>query len=304
MPSTVTESRDRFTDFEANPVKQVATEPLSTFSIDVDTASYSFVRRSLMENVLPPKDAVRVEEMVNYFPYDYAGPTDRAEPFKANVSLMPTPWNADTKLMHIGIKGFSLDGQAKPALQPRLPDRHLGLDGGAGQAAAARQLLPPAARHAVGRTTPWRSSPMPAAPGTVLEPTKASEKGKILAALDAPVGRRLDRGRRGHPPGLSPGRAELRQGGRQPRHPRHRRRLQRRHHRPARTRRTSSSAKRETGIYLSVLGFGQGNYNDAMMQALAQNGNGNAAYIDTPQRGPQGAGGRGDRRRSSPSPRT
>ena len=114
LPPSVTEGRDRFRDFEANPVKQVATDPLSTFSIDVDTSSYSFVRRSLMENALPPKDAVRVEEMVNYFPYDYAGPRDRAEPFKANVSLMPTPWNADTRLMRIGIKGFSLDGQAKP----------------------------------------------------------------------------------------------------------------------------------------------------------------------------------------------
>ena len=86
---------------------------MSTFSIDVDTASYAFVRASLNSNVLPQKDAVRVEELINYFPYDYAGPADRAQPFKASVSVFPTPWNPDTRLMHIGIKGFTLNGQEK-----------------------------------------------------------------------------------------------------------------------------------------------------------------------------------------------
>ena len=105
------QGRDRFTDIVPNPVKIAASEPVSTFSIDVDTASYAFVRASLNNNVLPQKDAVRVEEMVNYFPYDYAGPADRAEPFKASVSVFPTPWNPDTRLLHVGIKGFTLDGQ-------------------------------------------------------------------------------------------------------------------------------------------------------------------------------------------------
>src|SRR5437773_2268459 len=98
------QGRDKFTDIQTNPVKIARDEPVSTFSIDVDTSSYSFVRGSLNQNVLPQKDAVRVEEMINYFPYDYAGPADRSVPFKANVSVFPTPWNADTRLMHIAIK--------------------------------------------------------------------------------------------------------------------------------------------------------------------------------------------------------
>ncbi|MBL8908877.1 MAG: von Willebrand factor type A domain-containing protein, partial [Rhizobiales bacterium] len=95
------QGRDRFTEVETNPVKVTAEEPVSTFSIDVDTASYAFIRASLNDNTLPQKDAVRVEEMINYFPYDYAGPADRAEPFTANVSVFPAPWNPANRLLHI-----------------------------------------------------------------------------------------------------------------------------------------------------------------------------------------------------------
>ena len=92
-------------------MKVTAEEPVSTFSIDVDTASYAFVRAALNDSTLPQKDAVRVEEMINYFPYDYAGPADRAEPFKTTASVFPAPWNPDHRLLHIGIKGFSLNGR-------------------------------------------------------------------------------------------------------------------------------------------------------------------------------------------------
>lgn len=279
LPSSITEGRDRFKDFEANAVKQVATDPLSTFSIDVDTASYSFVRRSLMENVLPQKDAVRVEEMVNYFPYDYASPLDRAEPFKANVSLMQTPWNADTKLMRIGIKGFSLDGQAKPhsnlvflidtSGSMEEPDKlPLLLN-------SFRLLLDTLSADDTVAIVTYAGSA-----GTVLEPTKASEKGKILAALEG-----LSAG------GSTAGAEGIRQAYN----------LAELNFDKAGVNRVILATdgdfnvgisdprelesfvekKRQTGIYLSVLGFGEGNYNDEMMQALAQNGNGNAAYIDS-----------------------
>jgi len=141
------QGRDRFTDIKTNPVKIAEDEPVSTFSIDVDTSSYSFVRGELNRNVLPQKDAVRVEEMINYFPYDYAGPADRTVPFKANVSVFPTPWNSDTRLMHIGIKGFSLNGQGEAQGQPGLPRRHVGLDGCARQAAALTEFAKAAGRH-------------------------------------------------------------------------------------------------------------------------------------------------------------
>ena len=278
-PASMEQKRDRFTDITANPVKQVATDPLSTFSTDVDTSSFSFVRRSLMENVLPQKDAVRVEEMVNYFPYEYAGSADRAQPFKANVTLMQTPWNANTKLMRIGIKGFSLEGQAKP---------HSNLvflidTSGSMEQVDKLPLLLNSFRLLLDTLGPDDTVSIvtyAGSAGTVLEPTKASEKAKILAALDG-----LSAG------GSTAGAEGIRQAYN----------LAERNFDKAGVNRVILATdgdfnvgiadprelqdfverKRQSGVYLSVLGFGAGNYNDALMQALAQNGNGNAAYIDS-----------------------
>lgn len=280
-PSAVApaDARDRFRDIDSNPVKQAAVEPLSTFSIDVDTSSYSFVRRALMHNVLPPKDAVRVEEMVNYFPYDYEGPSDRAQPFRANVSLMQTPWNADTKLMRIGIRGYSLAGTQRPRANlvflidtsgsMEEPDKlPLLLN-------SFRLLLDTLSSEDSVAIVTYAGSA-----GTVLEPTKVSERGTILAALD-----RLTAG------GSTAGAEGIRQAYS----------LAARNFDKAGVNRVILATdgdfnvgisdpralqdfverERASGIYLSVLGFGEGNYNDELMQALAQNGNGNAAYIDT-----------------------
>lgn len=278
-PPAIEQNRDRFSDITSNPVKQVATDPLSTFSIDVDTSSYSFVRRALMDNVLPPKDAVRVEEMVNYFPYDYAGPADRAEPFRANVSLMQTPWNAATKLMRIGIKGYSVDAAAKP---------HANLvflidTSGSMEEPDKLPLLLNSFRLLLDTLSPDDTVAIvtyAGSAGTVLAPTKASDKTKILAALDG-----LSAG------GSTAGAEGIRQAYN----------LAEQHFDEAGVNRVILATdgdfnvgisdprelqdfverKRQTGIYLSVLGFGEGNYNDELMQALAQNGNGNAAYIDS-----------------------
>ena len=108
------ESRDRFPAHSDNPVKITRQHPVSTFSIDVDTASYAFVRRSLKEGALPDPDSVRVEEMINYFPYDWPGPRSADVPFNASVTVTPAPWNADTRLMHIGIKGYEVIPDEKP----------------------------------------------------------------------------------------------------------------------------------------------------------------------------------------------
>ncbi|PZF76197.1 VWA domain-containing protein [Aestuariivirga litoralis] len=276
---TLQENRDRFTDFTSNPVKQVATDPLSTFSIDVDTASYSFVRRSLEANVLPPKDAVRVEEMINYFPYDYRAPTDRAEPFTANVSLMQTPWNAGTRLMRIGIKGYSVAGETRP----RANLVFLIDTSGSMQDQDKLPLLLNSFRLLLDTLSPDDTVSIvtyAGSAGTVLEPTRASDQAKILAALDT-----LSAG------GSTAGAEGIRQaydlatrnfdrqgvnrvilatdgdfnvGISDPRE------LQ-----------DFVERQRRSGIYLSVLGFGAGNYNDDLMQRLAQSGNGNAAYIDS-----------------------
>lgn len=96
---------EKYPGAAANPVKRVAEEPVSTFSIDVDTAAYANVRRFLNDNAAPPRDAVRVEELVNYFDYGYARPTAKEPPFKATVAVVPSPWSKDRQLLHIGVQG-------------------------------------------------------------------------------------------------------------------------------------------------------------------------------------------------------
>ena len=97
---------DPFEDFDSNPVTAVADTPVSRFAMDVDTSSYNVLRAAVKRGQLPPRGAVRLEEMINYFPYDYAAPKSADTPFKANVTITATPWNAETNLMHIGIKGY------------------------------------------------------------------------------------------------------------------------------------------------------------------------------------------------------
>ena len=273
------QGRDKFTDIQSNPVKIARDEPVSTFSVDVDTASYSFVRGSLNQNVMPQKDAVRVEEMINYFPYDYAGPAERAVPFKANVAVFPTPWNPDTKLMHIGIKGFSLNGQEKPRSNlVFLIDTSGSMD-----SPDKLPLLQNAMKMLVETLGPEDTVSIvtyAGSAGTVLEPTKARDKAKILGALD-----RLMAG------GSTAGAEGIRQAYQL---------AEQSFDKTGINRvilatdgdfnvgitdpeelKSFVERKRDTGVTLSVLGFGRGNYNDEMMQTLAQNGNGNAAYIDT-----------------------
>jgi Ca-activated chloride channel family protein len=273
------QGRDKFTDIKTNPVKIAKDEPVSTFSIDVDTSSYSFVRAELNQNVLPQKDAVRVEEMINYFPYDYAGPADRTVPFRANVSVFPSPWNPDTKLMHIGIKGFSLNGQEKPKSNlVFLIDTSGSMD-----EPNKLPLLQNSLKLLVDTMGPEDTVSIvtyAGNAGTVLEPTKARDKAKIIAALD-----RLMAG------GSTAGAEGIRQAYQL---------AEQSFDKTGINRvilatdgdfnvgitdpqelKSFVERKRESGVTLSVLGFGRGNYNDEMMQTLAQNGNGNAAYIDT-----------------------
>ena len=273
------QGRDRFTDFDSNPVKVVAEEPVSTFSIDVDTASYGFVRASLNGGVLPQKDAVRVEELVNYFPYDYPGPESRETPFAASVSLLPAPWNESTRLMHIGIRGYALDTGAAPrANLVFLVDVSGSMD-----EPNKLPLVVSSLKLLLGTLAPEDTVAVvvyAGAAGTVLPPTPVAERGRILAALE-----RLDAG------GSTAGGEGVRQAYL----------LAERHFVEGGVNRvilatdgdfnvgiTDPDAlesfivrKRESGVFLSVLGFGMGNYNDALMQRLAQHGNGNAAYIDS-----------------------
>ena len=221
-----TEAYDRIVD---NAFVRVGQEPLSTFSIDVDTASYANVRRFLNQNTRPPKDAVRIEELINYFPYDDPPPTGD-DPFSVHIEVAGCPWNAEHRLARIGLIGQADRPRQAAAEQPRLPDRRLGLDERAQQAAAGQGVAPDAGR-ATGRERPGGDRRLrrrlgPGAPLHLVPPQGRDPLGHRPAA-----GRRLDQRRRGHPARLRPGRQELHPEGDQPRHPRHRRRLQRRRHR-------------------------------------------------------------------------
>jgi Ca-activated chloride channel family protein len=271
--------RDRFEQFETNPVKRTAEEPVSTFSIDVDTASYSFVRRALLNGHLPPKDAVRVEELINYFDYDYPLPADRSVPFKPTLSIFPTPWNPDTMLFHIGLKGF----ETLPAKRPRANLVFLIDVSGSMNMPDKLPLLKNAFAMMVESLQPDDTVAIvvyAGSAGTVLEPTAVKEKGRILAALDNLQAGGSTAGGEGIRKAYALAEANYVRDGvnrillatdgdfnvgiRDPE-----------------TLKNFVERKRDTGIFLSVLGFGQGNYNDALMQKLAQNGNGNAAFIDT-----------------------
>ncbi|MEM7743959.1 MAG: VWA domain-containing protein [Pseudomonadota bacterium] len=278
-PTYQEQGRDRFEAIETNPVKLTTEDPVSTFSIDVDTASYAFVRRQIMAGVLPQKDAVRVEEMINYFPYDYAPPADAGTPFATHVSVFDTPWNENTRLMRVAIKGYELQPDTRPSTNLVFL---LDTSGSMG-APDKLPLLINSFRLLIDSLSPTDTVSIvvyAGSAGTVLEPTSVAEKGKIFDALG-----RLRAG------GSTAGGEGIRQAYA----------LAERNFDPDGVNRIILATdgdfnvgissvdelqgfverKRETGVYLSVLGFGQGNLNDKLMQTLAQNGNGQAAYIDT-----------------------
>ena len=271
--------RDRFEHFETGSVRLASRDPVSTFSIDVDTASYAFTRAALNEGDLPHPDAVRVEEMVNYFSYDYPGPTEPNVPFAADVALVDTPWNAHSQLMRIGIKGAEVPAAART----RANLVFLIDTSGSMNHPNKLPLLVNALRMMVEALDPDDTVAIvtyAGSAGLVLEATPASDKGRILDSLTrlstggstaGGAGIRLayDVARSGFDPDAV-NRVVLATDGDFNVGMRDTEELK-----------GFVARKRQTGIFLSVLGFGRGNLNDALMQALAQNGNGQAAYIDT-----------------------
>ncbi|MBZ9742507.1 MULTISPECIES: vWA domain-containing protein [unclassified Mesorhizobium] len=273
------ENRDRVQDFKTNPVHAALEDPVSTFSIDVDTASYSFVRASLKQGYLPQADTVRVEEMINYFPYDWKGPDQASTPFNSTVSIMPTPWNNHTKLMHVAIKGFDI----KPTEQPKANLVFLIDVSGSMDEPDKLPLLKSAFRLLVSKLKADDTISIvtyAGDAGTVLMPTKAAEKDKILNAIDNL-----------QPGGSTAGEAGIKEAYK----------LAEQSFIKDGVNRVMLAtdgdfnvgqtddddlkrlieSERKTGVFLSVFGFGRGNLNDQMMQTIAQNGNGTAAYIDT-----------------------
>jgi len=271
--------RDQFANAPENAFKVARDVPVSTFSIDVDTASYAFVRAQLNRNVLPPPAAVRTEELINYFPYAYEAPASASEPFRANVSVFPNPWAEGRKLIRIGVKGYALQQTSRPRANLVF------LIDTSGSMEAPNRL--PLVKQSLGmlltQLQPEDRVAIVTYAGnasTALEPTAVSEKAKILTTIDRLEARGSTAGAEGirqaytlaeqnfDAKGVN--RVILATDG---------------DFNVGITNKDELKGfverERSKGIFLSVLGVGVGNYNDALAQTLAQNGNGVAAYIDT-----------------------
>ena len=275
-PEVNTEVYERPAD---NPVKRTTEQPVSTFSVDVDTGSYSNVRRMLEDGVRPPADAVRAEEFINYFNYGYAVPADKSVPFRVHTELAKAPWDARKQVLMIGIKGYEQSRASLPAMNLVFlidtsgsmysPDKLPLLK------RAFAQLVPQLrAQDKVAIVTYAGSA------GLVLEPTSGDQHGKILAALEKLQAGGSTNGGAGIELAYAMARQSFVEGGAN----RvilatdgdfnvgvaNRQALE-----------TLVGDRRKSGIALTTLGFGTGNYNDAMAERLADVGDGNHAYIDT-----------------------
>lgn len=272
--------RENYLAMDENGIHLASERPLSTFSVDVDTASYSNIRRMLVrEGRLPPTDAVRLEEMVNYFRYDYPVPEDVSLPFSIATEVAPAPWNPDRLLLQVGIRGYEPPATERPAAnlvflvdvsgsmrsedKLGLVKRSLGMLVNQMRADDRIALVVYAG-----------------AAGLVLDSTPARQRGRIRAAIDA-----LQAG------GSTNGGAGIELAYR----------IAGDHRIPGGINRVIIASdgdmnvgmvnpqalkdlvarNRESGIALTTLGFGSGNYNDGLMEQLADVGDGNAAYIDS-----------------------
>ncbi|MCE9581921.1 MAG: VWA domain-containing protein [Planctomycetes bacterium] len=273
---------EEYAAFQDNPYFRVADQPLSTFSIDVDTASYANVRRFLRDGQLPPAGAVRLEEMVNYFPYEYATPVD-GRPFAASVEVRPAPWEPKHRLARIGIQGKKVDmTEAPTANLVFLIDVS-----GSMNEPAKLPLVKKCLRMLVKQLRVRDSVAIVVYAGNsglVLPPTTGAAADGIGKAID-----RLEAG------GSTNGGAGIELAYK----------VATEHFVKGGVNRVilctdgdfnvgvSSESdlvklieeKRKSGVFLSVLGFGTGNYADARMQQLADKGNGNASYIDSLKEG-------------------
>lgn len=270
---------DRYSRITENPFLMTLDNPLSTFSIDVDTASYAKVRRYLLdEGTLPPPDAVRIEELLNYFDYDYAPPEGDA-PFAAHVEVTACPWQLKHRLLRIGLKGREVPEEARPAANlvflldvsgSMEPDDKLP------RVRRAMRMLVEQLRE----NDRVAIVVYAAQSGLVLPSTTGFEKDRILAALDSLQAGGGTNGGDGIRLAYDIAQKSFQKDG---------------------INRvilctdgdfnvgTTSNAELErlieerakSGVFLTVLGFGMGNHNDELMEKLADKGNGNYGYVDS-----------------------
>ncbi|MCF7789982.1 MAG: von Willebrand factor type A domain-containing protein [Prosthecobacter sp.] len=272
-------SGESYTRIIENEMKEVAREPLSTLSIDVDTASYANVRRFLNQNMLPPPDAVRIEELVNYFPTSEEGPAHYAkEPFGVRVELAPCPWQPVHRLARIAIKGRELDKDRKASNLVFLVDVS-----GSMNEPAKLPLVQQSLRMLTEQLVEGDRVTMvvyAGSSGVVLPPTGGEKKEEILAAINRLSAGGSTHGSAGIKLAYEQAVAGFIKGGVNRvilctdgdfnvgvSSPEELEKL--------------IKHKAKTGVFLSVLGFGSGNLKDRTMETLADKGNGNYAYIDS-----------------------
>ncbi len=272
---------ERYADHDDNPVLRTAEQPVSTFSIDVDTGSYTNVRRMLEQGTLPPTDAVRAEEFINYFDYAYTPPARIDTPFSVTTEIAPAPWNAKRQLLLVGIKGYEVPAENIPASNlvflidtsgSMQTDTKLPL-----LKNAFKQLVPKLRHQDRVSIVVYAGSA-----GLVLPPTAGDEHERIIDALDALEAGGSTNGGAGIELAYKMARDAFIDGG---------------------VNRvilatdgdfnvgtvddtalkTLIEDKRRSGIALTTLGFGEDNYNDELAEQLADVGNGNHAYIDSPE---------------------
>lgn len=271
-------NRENYAHITSNPIHVTSEDPVSTFSIDVDTGSYTNVRRMLNDGYLPDQDAVRVEEFINYFSYAYAEPGDSNTPFSINMEIARTPWNADTHLLQVGLKGFEIEADERPAANlVFLVDVSGSMD-----SPDKLPLLKNAFRLLTKQLDAQDTIALvvyAGASGIVLEPTTGDRKATIMSSLDQLSAGGSTNGAAGIKLAYQMAEQAFIEDG---------------------INRVILATdgdfnvgtvnfealvdlveeRRKTGISLTTLGFGGGNYNDQLMEQLADKGNGNYAYID------------------------
>lgn len=271
------QDRERYQSTPANPVQLVAQNPVSTFSIDVDTGSYSNVRRLLNEGRLPPVDAVRVEELINYFPYDYALPTGR-DPFAVHAELAPAPWNKGNVLLRVGIKG-------QDVAKANLPPANLIFLVDVSGSMSSRDKLPllkSSLKLLINELRAQDKVTLVTYAGqteVMLPPTQGDNKAALLNAIDRLQAGGSTAGASGIQLAYQMAQQSFIKGG---------------------INRILLATdgdfnvgvtdfgqlkqmveeKRKSGVSLSTLGFGTGNYNERLMEQLADAGDGAYSYID------------------------
>jgi Ca-activated chloride channel family protein len=278
IPPQAEADRERYGRISDNPVKLVAEEPVSTFSVDVDTGSYANVRRMLAHGQLPPPDAVRVEEMINYFPYRYALPED-GKPFAVHTALAPAPWNAKRVLLRVALKGEDI---AKQTLPPANLVFLVDVSGSMHSSdklpllqSSLKLLIPQLrAQDKVSLVTYAGST------AVVLSGASGNEKEKIIGAIDQLRAGGSTAGAAGIELAYQQARENFIKGG---------------------INRILLATdgdfnvgvtdfdqlkrmieeKRKSGVFFTTLGFGTGNYNEHLMEQLADAGNGAYSYIDS-----------------------